>query len=31
LAKNMCRHSSRKTDVIEVDFAAVVTSEDYCH
>ena len=27
--KNMCRHSSRNTDVIEVAFIAAVTLEDY--
>lgn len=26
--KNMCRHSSRKTDVMEVAFTAAVTLED---
>ena len=27
--KNMCRHSSKKTDVIDVALTAAVTLEDY--
>jgi hypothetical protein len=29
LTKNICRHSSRKMDVMEVDLAAAVTLEDW--